>query len=160
VAVVLATWAGSSPSARQHAELSLYGFMFAMNVANFYTAWDKKRKRGMVHLLVAVMTVSLACIRFFGNIWVPFLVDTVTTITTTTTAAGAQCESVHSNVVAMGKTVAWVTVMAVLFRVVALTLTCHWSEEYADGDHARKLVTDDLSTPILEDQPPRTCADV
>jgi len=171
VAVVLATWAGSSPSARQHAELALYGFMFAMNVANYATAYDSRRKRELVHLLVAVMTVSLASIRFFGDIWVPFPEATVTTATTMTTTAAAvghaQCESVHSNVVTMGKTIAWVTVMAVLFRVVALTLvSClnklfgkcclcglGWREEYAShaGEaHASKVASSNI--PLLEDK--------
>lgn len=154
VAVVLATWAGSSASSRQQAEVSLYGFMLAMNLANYITAYDKKQKRGLVHLIVAVLTASLAGIRLYADIWVPFpKTGPITTATATAVATGhLQCEGVHSNVKAMGQTVAWVTLMAVLFRVVAVTLTCQCKNEYAGGAHARELASDDLSTPILEDQ--------
>mmetsp|Transcript_12451 Transcript_12451/g.33072 ORF Transcript_12451/g.33072 Transcript_12451/m.33072 type:complete len:456 (-) Transcript_12451:319-1686(-) len=127
VAVVLATWAGGSASDRQKAELSLYVFMLAMNLVNCITDWDEKKHRIRRHcqrLIVASLTVSLFSFRYYKQQWFPFSDEEFQfTTTTVTTTGGPQCQAIHSNVKFMLETVAWVSAMAVLFRIIAKVLT-------------------------------------
>lgn len=149
VAVVLATWAGGSVSDREKAELSLYAFMLIMNFVNYVTYWNPKKrgwKRGIEHLIVAVMTAVLAgYIRLYLQIWVPFTQEEFTTTTITTTAA-PHCKSIHSNVKAMLTTIAWVTLMAMLFRFVAVLLAWPLTEKDVE---AREKISE-LRAPIIE----------
>jgi hypothetical protein len=130
VAVVLATWAGESVRDRQKAELALYAFMLVMNFVNCITDWEpgiSRRRRHVQRVIVACLTAFLGgYIRYYQNNWAPFSTDedTFTTTTkTTTTMGGQQCEAIHSNVKFMGETVAWVSLMAIMFRIVARCLT-------------------------------------
>jgi len=129
VAVVLATWAGGSVNDRRSAELTLYGFMLFMNLVNLITDFKETRRGAKLHAqraIVACLTIFLGgFIRGYLQIWFPFRQDQgpeVTTSTVTTTVE-PQCASIHSNVTAMGETIAWVTLMAFLFRFVAISLT-------------------------------------
>eukprot|EP00928_Gymnodinium_smaydae_P093827 TRINITY_DN7815_c0_g1_i4.p1 TRINITY_DN7815_c0_g1~~TRINITY_DN7815_c0_g1_i4.p1 ORF type:complete len:502 (-),score=63.26 TRINITY_DN7815_c0_g1_i4:63-1568(-) len=116
VAVVLATWAGQSPSDQKSAEIGLYIFMLLMNLMRFWSAYDPSQKRGIEHLTVMGLTVLTIVVRCFWR-W-PFPEGEVTT-TTTTTLVPELCATEHSNVKAMMMTVAFVSTLAVLFRLVA-----------------------------------------
>lgn len=129
VAVVLATWAGESAKDRQKAELALYAFMLIMNFVNWRTDWkatERRPKRHVQRVMVAFLTVFFGVyIRWYKEFWFPFTNDENAYTTTPAPATdGQQCETVHSNVKFMGETIAWVTLMAFLFRIVARCATC------------------------------------
>jgi hypothetical protein len=151
VAVVLATWAGESESSQRAAEIWLYFFMILMNVVRLYygrvktqkaaaevrdelprnTALLKKLKKLEFHINtehVVVVLLTVVAIAYRWNNSNPLL-DSLnlfaeSTTTTTTTASSIGCATESANTKVMLFTAAWVSFLAVAFRLVARVITC------------------------------------
>lgn len=138
VAVILATWAGESATAQTEAEVALYVFMLILNIVRFgircrsedphsgneKQSWNWQRK--VQHLIVGSLTLVTIYVRLYvvtKNPLITVPTGTTTTTTTTTIAGTPQCGETHTNTKAMFETVAIVSFLAVLFRVIARLFT-------------------------------------
>jgi hypothetical protein len=136
VAVVLSTWAGESPASQRAAEISLYAFMFLMNLVHAATVKVLSRKDKVQHVIVGCLVVAALSIRcFFDNpfITVPSVITAATTAAPTPAMGAGSCASEHANTKAMLETAGWVSFLACLFNVAASALTyprfCEAGEE-------------------------------
>jgi hypothetical protein len=150
VAIVLATWAGESASSQRSAEISLYFFMLLMNgvranvvnkdlitrrdghsaryARHRFAALMKKFRNAVnnEHVVVMLLTVVAIVIRYlYGNPVLEAVLPSSTSITTTTTTTTGECTSEATNTKVMLFTAAWVSFLAVLFRMCARVVT-YW----------------------------------
>jgi hypothetical protein len=131
VAVVLATWAGTSAANQKSAEIALYFFMLAMNAVRAICVGSARcshacRERLTEHLVVFALVV-VAVIWRLGRKENPFVGLPVTQDAPPTSAA---CASSPVDTQAMLRTAAWMSFLAVAFRLVArLVRWCLWTRK-------------------------------
>merc|ERR1712151_440123 len=109
---------------QKNAELSLLGFMILMNVVRFVTDYREERSRGPEHIMVGILTSLTLLLRTQWRYPFPGENSITATTTLTTTGTGVQeCQTTHTDVKTMISTLAFVGVLALVFRVVARLTT-------------------------------------
>lgn len=132
VAIVLATWAASDPHNKVSAEIGLYLFMLAMNVANYVGSEAKSCKSKLEHFIVFLIVLAALAFTYTNSLvpshaqWKPDVVTTATTTTTTTPLIidGMVCTQEHTDVKTMAAIVVKVSVVAFVSRYIARLCTC------------------------------------
>lgn len=135
VAVVLATWAGEDVVSAKKAEISLYGFMLAMNVVRFCSTRPNIQRRKQ-HAVVAVMTCLLCLWAYVEFKSLPSAAPLTTMTTTPTPAEPDKCAQMHSNVGQMASVVAKVSLAAIVFRLLARIFTRDFKLDESEEWHA------------------------